>query len=177
MAWELLAEAYLAQQRFMQARAAALEARTRHLAGMSPEWRERTLRVTARSALALGEKESAFLELEQMVLRGEEPELALFLVDEMLADRQWQRAIAVARPMVDRENAIGDRARFKTVQALFDQAAAAKHFEDFPPQATKLAQKIQDPELRSRTATLIGEAYTQLGKLEHAADAYRGILR
>jgi lipopolysaccharide biosynthesis regulator YciM len=173
----LLAESYLVQKRFLQARAAAVEARTRHLAAMTPEWRERTLRVTARSALALGEKESAFLELEQMVLRGEEPELALFLIDEMLADRQWQRAIAVARPLIERENAVGDRARFKTVQAWFDQAAASKHFDDFPAQAILLAQKIQDPELRSRTSTLIGEAYTELGKLEHAADAYRGILR
>lgn len=177
MGWTLLAEAYLSLQRFVQARAAAVEARNRHLPDMTPEWRERTLRVTARTALALGEKESAFLELEQMVLRGEERELALFLVDEMIADRQWQRAIAVARPMVSLENAIGDRARFKTVQAWFEQAAAGKHFEDFPAQATKLAQKIQDPELRSRTATMIGEAYTELGKLEHAADAYRGILR
>ncbi len=177
VAWVLLAESYLVQKRFLQARAAAVEARTRHLAAMTPEWRERTLRVTARSALALGEKESAFLELEQMVLRGEEPELALFLIDEMLADRQWQRAIAVARPLIERENAIGDRARFKTVQAWFDQAAASKHFDDFPAQAILLAQKIQDPELRSRTSTLIGEAYTELGKLEHAADAYRGILR
>ena len=36
----LLAESYLAQQRFVQARAASVEARTRHLGTMSPEWRE-----------------------------------------------------------------------------------------------------------------------------------------
>lgn len=173
----LLAESYLAQRRFVQARAASTEARTRHLGTMAPDWRERTLRVWARSALALGEKEEAFLELEQMVLRGEEPELSLFLVDEMIADRQWQRAIAVARPLLDSESTVGDQARFKTIQALFEQAVASKHLDDFPQQAINLAPGIQDPGLRSRSATMIGDAYTRIGKLEHAADAYRGILR
>lgn len=177
LAYVLLAESYLAQQRFVQARAASVEARTRHLGTLAADWRQRALRIWARTALALGEKESAFLELEQMVLRGEEHELALFLVDEMLADRQWQRAIAVARPMVDLENRIGDLARFKTVTALFEQAVASKHLDDFPPQAIVIAPRIQDLTLRGETATLIGDAYTRLGKLEHAADAYRGILR
>ncbi|MBX3464806.1 MAG: hypothetical protein KF830_16685 [Planctomycetes bacterium] len=176
-AYVLLAESYLALQRYVQARAAAVEARTRHLGPMASDWRQRTLRVWARTALALGEKESAFLELEQMVLRGEEPELALFLVDELLADRQWQRAIAVARPLADLDGALGDRARFKVVDALYEQAVASKNLADFPPQAAALAIRIQDPELRARTATRIGDAYTRLGKLEHAADAYRGILR
>lgn len=173
----LLAESYLAQHRFVQARAASIEARSRFLGGMSADWRERTLKVWARSALALGEKESAFQELEQLVLRGGEPELSLFLVDEMLADRQWQRAISVAAPLIDVDSPLGDRARFKTVTAMFDQAVASDHLDDFPAQAIRLAPKIQDPELRSRTATMIGDAYTRLGKIEHAADAYRGILR
>ena len=177
MAYVLLAESYLAQRKFVQARAASVEARTRHLGGMASDWRERTLKVWARAALALGEKESAFQELEQLVLRGEEPELSLFLVDEMLADRQWQRAIAVAAPMLDNESKIGDRARFKTIQALFEQAAASDHLDDFPGLAIRLAPRILDPDLRSRTATMIGDAYTRLGKVEHAADAYRGILR
>lgn len=173
----LLAEAYLAQKKFVQARAAAVEARTRHLGGMAADWRQRALQAWARTALALGDKEDAFLELEQMVLRGEEPELSLFLVDQMLADRQWQRAIAVARPMMQREDRHGDHARFKTIVALYEQALASKHVADFPPQAIQLAPDIRDAELRSRVATMIGDAYTRLGKLEHAADAFRGILR
>jgi len=176
-AYVMLAESYLQQKRFVEARAAAVEARKRYLGGMTSDWRERTLRVWARSALALGEKESAFLELEQMVLRGEEPELTLFLVDELLADRQWQRAMAVARPLVDLEGSIGDAARFKTVKALYEQAVASKHLDDFPPQAIPIAPRIKDAELRAEVATMIGEAYTRLGKLEHAADAFRGILR
>jgi len=176
-AYVLLAESYLAQKRFVQARAAAVEARQRHLGAMASDWRQRALRIWARTALALGEKESAFLELEQMVMRGEEPELALFLVDEMLDDRQWQRAIAVAKPLTELEGQIGDRARFKVVRALFEQAVASRHLDDFPSQAVAIAPRIQDPELRARTATMIGDAYARLGKLEHAADAYRGILR
>lgn len=173
----LLAEAYLVEKRFVQARAASVEARSRFLGTMTPEWRERTLRVWARSALALGEKESAFQELEQLVLRGGEPELSLFLVDEMLADRQWQRAIAVAGPLLEMDSQYGDHARFKTITALFEQALASGHLDEFPAQAIRLAPKIVDPALRSRTATMIGDAYTRLGKVEHAADAYRGILR
>jgi tetratricopeptide (TPR) repeat protein len=177
MAYVLLAESYLAQKRLVQARAASVEARTRHLGAMDAEWRERTLKVWARTALALGEKEGAFLELEQMVARGEEPELALFLADEMLADRQWERAISVVRTLVELDSSIGDRARFKKITALFEQASAGGHFEDFPPQAVPMAPRIGDKELRGRVATMIGDAYARLGMLEHAADAYRGILR
>ena len=177
MSYVLLAESYLAQKRFVQARAASVEARERYLGTLTPDWRQRALKVWARSALALGEKEKAFQELEQMVVRGEEPELTLFLADEMLADRQWERAIAVVRTLLDLESAIGDRARFKKVTALYEQAVASRHYEDFPPQAVAIAPTIADPELRSRTATMIGDAYAKLGKLEHAADAYRGILR
>ena len=176
-AYVLLAESYLAQKRFVEARAAAVEARERHLGGLASEWRQRALRVWARTALALGEKESAFLELEQMVLRGEEPELGLFLVDELLADRQWQRAIAVARPLAEADDDVADRARFKVVTALYEQAVASRNLDDFPAQAVAIAPRIRDPQLRARCASLIGDAYAQLGRLEHAADAYRGILR
>jgi lipopolysaccharide biosynthesis regulator YciM len=177
MANVMLAEAYLALDRYVQARAASVEARTRHLGSMTPTWRERTYKVWARSALALGEKDAAFLELEQLVLRGDEPELALFLIDAMVADRQWQRAIAVAATMLDLDDRTGDLARFKTVDALYQQATAGDHVAEFAVQAVRIAPRIKDAELRSRCATMIGDAYTRLGKLEHAADAYRGILR
>ncbi|MBM4062572.1 MAG: tetratricopeptide repeat protein [Planctomycetes bacterium] len=173
----LLAEAYLAERRLLQARAASVEARLRHLGTMTPDWRRRALEVWARSALALGDRESAFLELEQMIARGEEPELALFVADQMIADRQWERAIAVVRGLLDLDAPAGDQARFKKVQALYEQASAGGHLEDFPPLAIALAPRIGDPGLRGRTATLIGDAYARLGRVEHAADAYRGILR
>jgi hypothetical protein len=116
-AYVLLAESYLAQKRFVQARAASVEARERGTSDrLTPDWRERALKVWARSALALGEKEKAFQELEQMVVRGEEPELTLFLC------RRDARRPAVgagdrrdAQPMLDLESPIGDRARFKKI--------------------------------------------------------------
>ena len=176
-AYVMLAEVYLAQDRFVQSHAASIEARTKFLSQMNSDWRQRTFKVWARSALALGEKEGAFFQLEQMVLRADEPELTLFLVDELLVDNQWQRAMSIASILAEREDSLGDQARFKMVQALYEQARASKHMDDFPAQAIAIAPKVTDPELRSQIATMIGEAYTTLQKLEHAADAFRGILR
>ncbi|MCR9244990.1 MAG: hypothetical protein NXI31_08150 [bacterium] len=173
----LLAESYLELNRLLQARAASVEARRRHLGGLSTEWRQRALEIWARTALALGEKEGAFLELEQMIVRGEEPELALFLADQLLADRQWERAISVMRGLLEFDSSLGDAARFKKVRALYEQAVASKNLDDFPAQAILLAPRIKDPELASKVASMIGDAYTRLNQLEKAADAYRGILR
>ncbi len=173
----LLSEAYLDLGRLLQARAASVEARRRFLGRLTPEWRQRALEAWARTALALGEKERAFLELEQMIVRGEEPELALFLSDQLLADNQWERAIAVIRGLLAFPNEVGDKARFKQVKALYHQALASEHLADFPPQAIRIAPRIKDPDLASEVASMIGDAYTRLNMLEHAADAYRGILR
>jgi len=173
----MLAEAYFAEGRFLEGRAAAVEARRRYLPHMAETWRERALKIWARTGLALGHKEEAFLELEQLVIRGDEPELALFLMDELLADRQWQRAMAVGRGFLGRRDEFGDAARFRQVQALYAQARAGGHLADFPAQAIPLAPKVQDEGLRRQIATMIGEAYTELEMLEHAADAFRGILR
>lgn len=173
----LLAESYLSLERLLQARAASAEARRRFLSTLSPEWRRRALEIWARTALALGEKEGAFLELEQMITRGEEPELALFLAEQLLADKQWERAMAVVRGLTDLDSEIGDQARYKHVVALYEQAAASSNLDDFPPQAILLAPRIRDSKLAGKVAALIGDAYTSLGRLEQAADAYRGILR
>ena len=43
--------------------------------------------------------------------------------------------------------------------------------------AVELIPKIQEADLRRRAVELLGDAYSRLGRLEHAADAYRGILR
>lgn len=177
MAFVQLAESYLSQGRFVQARAAAIEARERHLAGLDDAWRQRALEGWARSALALGEKDLAFLELEKVLVRGEEPELAMFVVEEMLADRQWQRAIVIAERYMARKEAVGDRARWLKIKALYEQAAAGNRLADFPPQATALVVMVEDKSIRRRIVTLIGDAYAKLGRLEEAADAYRGILR
>ncbi len=173
----MLAETYLAQGRFVQARAAAVEARTRFLPLLDDAWRQRALEVWARTALALGEKDLAFLELEQILARGEEPQLAMFVVGEMIADRQWQRAITIARRYSGREGDVGDQARFLELRALYEQASASQQLQDFPARAIVLAPRILAPELRRKVSDMVGDAYAKMGKLEHAADAYRGILR
>ncbi len=173
----LLADAYLQQNKFVEARAAAVTAREHFMADLEPQWRTQALRLWARTALALGDKEGAFQELEVLVHREDDPDLVLFLVDELIADRQWQRAISVARLVSARDGQPGDLARFKTMTAMYEQAKASKNLVEFPSQAREIAPRIKDKELRARCSELIGDAYTALGQLEAAADAYRGILR
>lgn len=173
----MLADTYLRMGRYIEARASALAARQEHMADLDARQRTEALRLYARTGLALGDKEAAFQELEVLVHREDDPELALFLVDELIADRQWQRAISVARILVARDNEFGDKARFKSVEALFEQARASKTLPEFPALAREIAPRIKDKGLRARCAEMIGDAYTQMGQLESAADAYRGILR
>lgn len=177
MANVLLADAYLKLGRFVQARAAAVSVRQKFMQDLNPAWRTRALQLWARTALALGDKESAFQELEVLVHRENDPQLVLFLTEELIQDQQWQRAISVARILSTGEGGVADQARYKMVRALHEQAKAGKSMRDFPAQARELAVRIQDVELRGKCAERIGEAYTELGQLEAAADAYRGILR
>ena len=171
----LLADAYLRLDRFIEARAASISARERFMGELEPHWRSRTLRLWARTAL--GEKELAFQELEVLAYREDDPELVLFLVDELSADHQWQRAISAARILLNGDGAFADAARFKTVQAFYQQADASKNFAEFPARACEIATQIIDRDLRSQCSEMIGDAYTAIGKPEAAADAYRGILR
>ena len=173
----MLADAYLRLGRYVEARASAVAAKQQFMADLDPEQRTEALRLYARTGLALGDKEAAFEELEVLVHREDDPELVLFLVDQLIADRQWQRAISAARILYPRENAHGDQARHKSVVALFEQARASKTLPEFPALAREIAPRIKDRELRARCAELIGDAYSQMGQLEAAADAYRGILR
>jgi len=175
-AYVLLGQSYFEQKRYVEARAAAVEAR-QHQGELDDKWRREAQKLYARTGLLLADKDEAFRELELLVHRQDDPELTLFLVDELLADRQWQWAISVASLLQKRDGVPGDTARFRIVQALYEQGTAAKNLADFPAQAVELALRIQQPPLRSRCAELIGNAYEQLGKPEHAADAYRGILR
>jgi hypothetical protein len=177
MANVMLADAYLRQRRFVEARSAAMAARDHFMASLEPSWRTEALKQWARTALAVGDEETAFQELEVLVHREDDPELVLFLVDQLVADRQWQRAISVARVLHAREGAAGDAARFRAIAAMFAQAEAGNSLGEFPALARDLAPRIADPKLRSRCAELIGDAYTAAGQLEAAADAYRGILR
>lgn len=178
LGYVLLGQCYMAQQRYVEARAAAVEVRQHYMPELDEATRRSAIKLYASSGLALGDRDEAFRDLEVLVQRQADPELALYLIDALVADRQYQWAISVAgRTLEQREDNYGDEGRFRKLSAMFEQGMAAHNLADFPGPATTLALKIRSPELRSRCAELIGKAYEELGKPEHAADAYRGILR
>jgi tetratricopeptide (TPR) repeat protein len=177
MANVLMTDAYMRLGQHLQAHAAAVLVRKEFLSELPPAWRTRALEQWARTALTLGDKEPAFQELELLIHRENNPHLTLFLTEQLITDQQWQRAISVAKLLVNSDGDAADQARYKTVRALYQQAKAGKSFADFPTQARELAVRIQSIEMRGKCAELIGDAYTDLGQLETAADAYRGILR
>jgi tetratricopeptide (TPR) repeat protein len=178
LGYVLLGQCYMAQQRYVEARAAAVEVRGHYMPELDEPARRSAIVLYASSGLALGDRDEAFRDLEVLVQRQADPELALYLVDALIADKQYQWAIAiVGRTLEAREDSYGDAGRFRKLEAMFEQGMAAHNLADFPSPAITLALKIRSPELRSSCAELIGKAYEELGKPEHAADAYRGILR
>ena len=179
----MLAEAYLELGSFLEAQAAGIEAginqRPALWVGGSARWQSRASLLWARILLAVGHKEEAFLDLESLERAGgkPDPQLVLFLVDQLLVDDQWQRAVAAARVLFDGGDEFADLARFKTVQALYEQSVASKSFADFPVRARELAVEVNDANLQRKCAEMIGDAYSAMGRREAAADAYRGFLR
>ena len=139
-AYVLLSEAYLAQDRFLEARAASVEARKRFLMRMPPHWRERALKAWARTALALGEKEEAFLELEQIALRGDELELTLFLVDELLVVESHVHQLARHVVLEYRQR---DRIRNFSHKPLHDRVPAVQ--PDAPASVSLAARRGRPP--------------------------------
>lgn len=179
----MLAEAYLDLGCFLEAQAAGLEAGINQRLSIwidgGSSWQSRAPLLWARILLAIGKKEEAFLDLESLERDGgrPNPQLVLFLVDQLLVDHQWQRAVAAARVLLDGSGEFADQARFKTVQALYQQSVASKSFADFPARAREFAVEVNDAELQRKCAEMIGDAYAAMGRREAAADAYRGFLR
>src|SRR5256885_8210381 len=122
------------------------------MGALDQKWRRQALKLYARTALALGDKEAAFQELEVLVHREDDPDLILFLADQLMADGRWQWAISIAGLCSEREGACGDEARFRIVKALYEQGVSAKNLEGFPAKAADLALRIKEPALRSKCA-------------------------
>lgn len=173
----LLAQAYLDNGQFLEARAAALEATNQYMATMDPFWRRQARKLLARSSLSLGDKDEAFDELEREVIQHRDPELSLFLVDEFMRDQRWQRAINTARPLTERTDAFADRARLRVAQAMFEQAENAKSWSGFAAEVKLLLLEMTDKELRVQAMELLAHAYEAMGDVERAADTIRGVLR
>ncbi len=177
VAFVMLGRCYLSLGRYLEAVSAVVEAKT-YDSQLDPQWRKELRILDAKSALAVGDEQRAFDELETELRRGAAlPDLTLFLVDAYIDIGRLQRAIEAANLLVTRDDAFADRGRHRIVQAMYLQAEKLGIMAGFPAQAIPLATAIADEELQRRCAELIGRAYESVGDRERAADAFRGFLR
>jgi len=174
----LLARSYLGLGRFLEARASALAA-MRQLDGLDRDWRRAARIVDAKTAIALGERDRAFADLEVEVRSpGADPELILFLIDAFHEVGRYQKAVATADLLAGSDTLAGQAARVRRLRALFEQARDNRaQLAPFPREAAVVAATLTDEALQREAAELIGMAYELLGDVERAADAYRGVLR
>lgn len=178
LAFVMLGRSYLALGRFVEARAAALEAKTLAF-GLDADGKQQMRFLEANSGLALGDRERALEELEVEVRRApaQVPEQVLFLIDKLMEVGRYQKAVQAADLLDAVKGKNADQARVKKAQALYRQAEGSGGMKAFPAQAIEIARKIEDAEAKRPIAELVGKAYEALGDVDRAADAYRGILR
>lgn len=173
----LIGEAYHADARFLQARAAAVAAREcrdrldRRHARLAAE-------LYAKTAMALGQEDRALAELESEVRGAAERDGDLvMIVARLFFERErYARCDMLLERVVD-DPEVGDAARLLRLEARFEQAAAVAGFADFVTAAPALAAELRAEAHQRRAAELIGRAYEALGDFERAADAFRGVLR
>ncbi|MEZ5966905.1 MAG: tetratricopeptide repeat protein [Planctomycetota bacterium] len=174
----LLTETYTARGQLLEARSSAVAA-MRHLDSLDRQGRREARIANAKTALALGQRDTAFADLEVEVRSpGADPDLILFLADSFHGVGRYQKAIATAELLAGQESAYGQMARVRKLRAMLAQAKQDRvHLEAFPKQAIAIASTIEDEALQRETAEIIGTAYSLLGDVERAADAFRGVLR
>ena len=177
-AYVMLAETYTALGKLLEARSAAVAA-MRHLDSLDREGRREARIVNAKTALALGQRDTAFADLEVEVRSlGADPELILFLIDAFSDVGRYQKAIATADLLASHKDAYGQAARVRKLRAMLAQAKQERsHLSAFPKQAIAIAAGIEDEAKQREAAEIIGTAYALLGDVERAADAFRGVLR
>jgi tetratricopeptide (TPR) repeat protein len=179
IAFVILGRSYLAQGLYVQARAAAIEAHHLKVGGrMDVGWAREASKLFAKTALEIGDKDQAFDKLEVEVRRSPEadPELVLYLARAFLDERRYQKAIITCDLIADRSDDFGDQARLLRVEAMWMQAEAAGSLASFPERALPYAVKVTGTDNQRRVAETLGRVYEELGLVERAADAYRGML-
>lgn len=174
----LLARAYAAQDRYLEARASALAA-MRHRSELDKEWLREAGIVQAKTAIDLGDRDKAFADLEWEVRTpGADPKLILFLIDEFHKVGRYQKAVVTADLLITDTGHDGQVARVRKLRALLGQAKGNRQqLEAFPKQALAIAGEVTEDDLQRECAEILGNAYELLGDVERAADAYRGVLR
>lgn len=180
-AFVMLARAYLTAEKYVEARAAALQALAQK-GKLSPELRRESRIVQARTALALGDEDSALEDLEREVRRDPtgSPELILYTVQANIDAERYEKAVAVAELLTHVEGRVGDQARVLDLQARWLQAQKGPKpdlMRGFLEHAREVAPHIADEEMQRKAAELIGKAYASIGDWDHALEAYLGVLR
>jgi tetratricopeptide (TPR) repeat protein len=178
VAFVVLGRGYLGTNRYLEARAAALEAlgnRTR----LDRIWLQHARILEAKTALVLDDRDVAFMNLETQVRKPSEhkPALILFLVDALIEAGRYQQAITNADLLTQQKGIWGDRARYRRVLAMFKSAQDTGIYTGFTEQAIRIARRIDDKAEQRKVAELIGKAYEAQQMIDKAADAYRGMLR
>jgi len=178
VAFVVLARGYLGTDRFLEARAAALEALANRT-GLDGAWLQQARILEAKTALLLNDEDVAFMNLETYARKPSEDKSALivFLVDSLIEAGRYQQAITNADLLAGEKSVWGDRARSRRALAMFKSAQDTGSYADFIQQATRIAGRIEDATEQRKIAELIGQAYESENMIEKAADAYRGILR
>jgi tetratricopeptide (TPR) repeat protein len=177
-AFVVLGRAYLELGKFLEARAASLEAMLeKHKLDL--EWLQAARILEARSALALGETETALTKLELVVRPNPErmPQLVLYLVRTLMEVGRFDRSISNADLLANQTGPWGDQARVLRIEAMYRQASTADTMQGFPAAAIQIAKRIEDKQQQQKVAEIIGSAYEGLNQIERAAEAYRGILK
>ena len=126
---------------------------------MDDRWRKEARILQAKTALALGQKDQAFADLEREVRRDpvQTPELIVFLIESFLENNRFQKAITSADLLTATSGKWGDKARYLKLLAMWKQNPRAELLDNFLSQARVLAPRIEDEDLQRKAAEIIGK--------------------
>lgn len=180
VAWTALADALLGVGEFVDARLAARKALAlAERSDTAPRWRTAARIVSAKTELAIGATDGLIEELDAAARRvaEQDAEFVLFVVGELTERLRFQKAIDLTDLVVAKRGDVGDRARVLRIRALWRRAAEQGTLEAFPSLAREVARGIAAPARQREVATMLGDAFARLGRLDEAADAYAGVVR
>ncbi len=168
--------AYLAQDRFVEARAAARTAMAMAVQ-MDPAWQARGRELDARVGLAIGQLDEALARLTEEVRAapGQRGELAVFTLQAMIEGDRLQAAVELAGSL-ELAGIEGDRSRSLHVEALWRQARRTGHWLDFVRRSAAVVDGIVDEDERRTALRLLGSGYGELGDWTRAVEVFLGVL-
>ena len=185
-AFATLAQTYLDLGKYVEARSASIAARELLDGTADRHWRSVAARLDAKTRVATGDRDSALKELKAQLDRQSpvelETALAFYLIDEHISAGEYTNAIRVAEILTEDDVAKmyphdSDRARLLKLRAMYEQARIGKTLDRFPALAIPHAERLLSAGYQSEAADLIGQAWQEIGEIDRAADAFRGVFR